>query len=108
MIVRDKVLSAVECLLDGKMVAVICRTRIDVERFFGEVMTLVGRFDGIGVTGRGREAVIQLGKGCILITAIQPTGVSADVAILDERATSADELQYARMCVLPRGGRVIE
>ena len=103
MIVRDKVLSAVECLLDGKMVAVICRTRIDVERFFGEVMTLVGRFDG-----RGREAVIQLGKGCILITAIQPTGVSADVAILDERATSADELQYARMCVLPRGGRVIE
>ena len=108
MMIRDKVFSAVEGLLDGKRVAVICRTHLDVERFFGEVMTLVGRFDGIGVTGRGREAVIRLGDGCILITSIQPPGVSADVAILDEHATSADELCYARMCVLPRGGRVIE
>ena len=108
MMVRDKVLRAVECLLDGKRVAVICGNHTDVERFFGEVMTLVGRFDGVGVTGRGREAVIRLGDGCILITAIQPPGVSSDVAILDEHATSADELYYARMCVLPRGGRVIE
>lgn len=106
--VRDKVLSAVKCLLDGKRVAVICRTHIDVERFFGEVMTLIGRFDGISVTGRGREAVIRLGDGCILIMAIQPPGASADVAILDEHATSVSELNYARMCVMPRDGKVIE
>lgn len=106
--VRDKVLSAVECLIDGERVVVICRTRLDVERFFGEVMTLIGWFDGIGVTGRGREAVIRLGDGCILITAIQPPGASADVAILDEHATSVSELNYARMCVMPRDGKVIE
>ena len=107
MMIRDKVFSAVKCLLDGERVAVICRTHIDVERFFGEVMTLVGRFDGISVTDRGMEAVVKLGDGCILITAIMPRGASADVAILDEHATSVDDLDYARMCVIPRGGRVI-
>ena len=105
---RDKVFSAVDYLLDGNRVVVICRTRLDVERFFGEVMTLVGRFDGIGVTGSSREAVIRLGEGRILITSIQPPGASADVAILDEHATSVDELRYARMCVLPRDGKVVE
>ena len=105
---RENVFYAVNCLLDGKRVVVICRTRLDVERFFGEVMTLVGRFDGIGVTGRGCEAVIQLGDGCIRITAINHPGVSADVAILDEHATSVDELDYARMCVMSRGGRLVK
>ena len=107
MMVREKVLYAVDYLLDGKRVAVVCRTHVDVERFFGEIMTLVGRFDGISATGRGMEAVVKLGDGCILITAVMPRGVSADVAILDEHATSVDDRDYARMCVIPRGGRVI-
>lgn len=105
--VREKVFDAVCGLLDGMRVVVICRHHLDVERFFGEVMTVVGRFDGISFAGRSREAEIRRGDGRILITTIL-RGVSADVAILDDHATSIDELDYARMCVIPRDGKLVK
>lgn len=106
--VREKVFDAVCGLLDGMRVVVICRDHLGVERFFGEAMTLVGQFDGVSFSGRGREAVIRRGDGRILITSICPCGVSADLAILDEHATSINELDYARMCVISRDGKLVK
>lgn len=105
-----KVFEAVMVLLDGKEVLVFCRTDMDARVFYLECIDLLllsGAAGGMTIRGGAACKEIALRTGRIRITTALPCrGMSADEAIIDEGACTRECIDEARLCTVPRGGRV--
>ena len=106
----EKIRETVRALLEGERVAVVCRSASDTERFFRDVVNvtlLVCGLEGVSMTSHHDHHTIERGDGLVLImTWRRLRGIAADTVIVDE--LDETDVDVARQCVVPRGGRVVE
>ena len=107
-----KVFEAVRVLFDGKEVLVVCGTDMHARVFYLECVDLLlmsGAAGGVTIRGGAacKEIALRTG-GRIRITTVLPChGMSVDEAIVDEGACTPECIAAARICTVPRGGRVV-
>ena len=99
-------------ILDGERIVVICRTARDAKNFFRDVVDVLrlecGLEDVIMASRHDQHTIRRLDGIAYIMLCRWCRGVSADAVIFDEGALDVDSLATARMCVMPRGGKVIE